>query len=99
MPLDLASAAHIREHDGQNLDIAQMRADYFSDGVLIVRNLIEPSLLAEMRARFCGLFRSIIAHEGAAFPAEDELDALHDAAAAAIGSERAKHFLTMGRDF
>jgi ectoine hydroxylase-related dioxygenase (phytanoyl-CoA dioxygenase family) len=100
MPLDVTAAlAAIREHNGAALDIERLRRDYFSNGCVIIRNAMDPLLLSEMRDRFRHFFAAIIRREGGDAPPDADIDQLHDAAAAAIGPERARHFLTMGRDF
>lgn len=94
-----AAIPGICEHNAAHLDVAALRRDYFSHGCVIIRGALDKRPIEEMERRFASFFRAILHKENIGFSELDDLDALHAKAANAIGPDRARHFLTMGRDF
>jgi ectoine hydroxylase-related dioxygenase (phytanoyl-CoA dioxygenase family) len=88
----------IPEHDAARLDFDALRHDYDIAGCAIVRGATDRRLTDQLEQRFRGLFNGVLAKEGIDHTSDDDLDALHLKATGAIGPERAKHFVTMGRD-
>jgi ectoine hydroxylase-related dioxygenase (phytanoyl-CoA dioxygenase family) len=88
----------IPEHYATALDFDVLRHDYESFGCIVIRGAIDTRRTEELAQRFCGLFRGVLQKEKVRQDSEDDLDALHAKSIAALGPERAKHFVTMGRD-
>jgi ectoine hydroxylase-related dioxygenase (phytanoyl-CoA dioxygenase family) len=95
---ETCTAPAIPEHLAGRLDFDALRHDYSTAGCAIVRGAIDTRLTGELEQRFRGLFCGVLDKEGVTHSTSDDLDALHLKAAEAIGPERAKHFVTMGRD-